>query len=218
MSYSASWLGTGKIQYKDNRGKGEDDKELLDDLWELLDQADYVIAHNGRKFDCGKINARFIINDMLPPAPYRIIDTLEIARKSFNFTSNKLQYLAEALKCAPKLQHGKFPGFELWNQCMVDNEEAWEEMKEYNIQDTATLEEVFYKLRPWMSNQLNHNLFIEAEDADPVCRVCGGNHLHRRGYAYTAGSKFQRFRCTDCGSWSRSTRRESGSHLTSIVG
>jgi DNA polymerase III epsilon subunit-like protein len=124
MSYSASWLGTNKIQYADNRGRGEDDRLLLEDLHALLDAADYVIAHNGRKFDIGKINARFIINDMLPPAPYRIIDTLEIARKSFNFTSNKLQYLAEALKCAPKLQHGKFPGFELWNQCMVDNEEA----------------------------------------------------------------------------------------------
>lgn len=110
--------------YADNRGKGEDDTILLKDLWNLLHQADYVIAHNGRKFDCGKINARFIQNDMLPPSPYRIIDTLEIAKRSFNFTSNKLQYLADALKCAPKLKHGKFPGFELWNECIKDNEEA----------------------------------------------------------------------------------------------
>jgi DNA polymerase III epsilon subunit-like protein len=124
MSYSASWLGSGVILYEDGRGMGENDKPLLDSLWNLLNQADYVIAHNGRKFDCGKINARFIQHDMLPPSPYRIIDTLEIARKSFNFTSNKLQYLADALKCAPKQQHGKFPGFELWNECMRDNEEA----------------------------------------------------------------------------------------------
>lgn len=217
MSFSASWLGSGKVEYMDNRGLGEDDTGLLSRLWELLDESDYVIAHNGRKFDCGKINARFIQHGMLPPSPYRIIDTLEIARRRFNFTSNKLEYLANALHCAPKMVNRKFNGMELWNECLLDNMEAWDEMEKYNIQDTITLEEVFYKLRPWMTNQMNHNLFIEEEDSEPVCNVCGSPELHRRGFAYTAQGKFQRYRCTSCGSWSRDTRKVKGSTITGIT-
>ena len=217
MSYSAKWLGEDTIEYADNRGKGEDDTELVCRLWALLDEADYVIAHNARKFDVPKVNARFIQLGMLPCSPYRIIDTLQIAKSRFNFTSNKLEYLADALGCSPKLKHQKFAGFELWKECMDENNEAWEEMKEYNIQDSATLEEVFFKLRPWMSNQMNHNLFIEDDDAEPVCQVCGSEHLHKRGFSYTAGSKFQRFRCTECGGWSRSTKSEARSKITGIT-
>ncbi len=217
MSFSASWLESDEIEYMDNRGKGENDTLLLCRLWELLSEADYVIAHNGRKFDCGKINARFIQNGMLPPAPYRIVDTLEIARRRFNFTSNKLAYLADALHCAPKLQHSKFPGMDLWTECMKDNVEAWEEMKEYNIQDTDTLKEVFYKLRPWMTNQMNHNLFVGDDDQEPICNLCGGENLHKRGFSYTNAGKFQRYRCVDCGGWLRDTRKISGSKITGIT-
>lgn len=217
LAFCSKWLGEEEIEYKDARGKGEDDLELLTRLWELLDEADYLIGHNLRRFDAPKINARFIQHGLLPPSPTKMIDTLQIARSRFNFTSNKLEYLADALGCSLKLKHSKFPGFELWKACMADNILGWEEMEAYNKQDVVSLEEVFYKLRPWMSTQLNHNLFIADDDADPVCNMCGSDELHKRGFSYTGAGKFQRFRCTGCGGWMRSTKRESGSKVTGIT-
>ena len=97
-----------------------------------LDSADIVIAHNANKFDLPTINARAVEHGIKPPSPYKVVDTLSVAKKHFRFTSNKLEFIADALGCAPKLKHQHFPGFELWLQCLKQNDKAWKEMKEYN--------------------------------------------------------------------------------------
>ena len=45
----------------------EDDSAVAQVLWDLFDEADVVIAHNGDKFDMKKANARFIVHEMGPP-------------------------------------------------------------------------------------------------------------------------------------------------------
>ena len=35
------------------------------------------------------------------------------------------------------------------------------------------------------------------------CSNCGSDALQKRGFHRTKVSKFQRFQCTDCGSWHR---------------
>lgn len=208
MSYCAKWHGKDGVQYNDCRDSislenGGDDYALLEELHELLDEADIVVAHNGDRFDIPKINARLILNGFAPPSPYRTIDTVKIAKRSFKFTSNKLEYLTKNLCEDQKLSHGKFPGMELWNECMKGNEEAWDEMEEYNRMDVISLEELYNKLRPWMPNHPNVN--VDALGEEVACPKCGGNHLQRRGYAYTNKGKYQRYQCVDCGGWSSST-------------
>lgn len=199
MSFSAKWLGDDKVLYKENRHGN--DKELVADLLLLLSSADIVVAHNADKFDLPTINARAIEHGLMPPAPYKVVDTLKVAKREFRFISNKLEHLADVLGCAPKLKHAKFPGFMLWYQCLKQNDEAWKEMKEYNIQDVIALEEVYLKLRPWMKNHPNVGVLDEPEGT--VCPKCGSKHIHFRGYVTTNVSKFRRYRCMDCGGWGR---------------
>ena len=94
ISWSAKWLGApaSETMYMDQRDAKnmEDDRALLKGIWKLLDEEDIVITQNGKRFDNKKLNARFVLNDMLPPSTYRDIDTLEIAKKRFGFTSRKL--------------------------------------------------------------------------------------------------------------------------------
>jgi hypothetical protein len=117
-----------------------DDKKLLKRLWKLLDEADIVITQNGKSFDEKKANARFIINGLPPPKPFKHIDTKQLAKKRFCFTSNKLEYLAEALGVPfKKLKLKEFPGMELWTECLKRNKRAWAEMKLYNIADVLPL-------------------------------------------------------------------------------
>jgi hypothetical protein len=202
MSYAAKWLGKNKVYYDDCSDDGQADEcHIVEGMCELLDEADIVVAHNGDKFDLPWIRGRALKYGLVPPSPYKQIDTLKTAKREFRFISNKLEYLADFLGCAPKKRHLKFPGHEMWTECIRGNQAAWREMKKYNIQDIKTLEEVYLLMRPWMRN--HPNLGVYAEDEDRVCPKCGSKHLHSRGYTTTQVGKYQKFQCQDCGGWSR---------------
>lgn len=200
MSYAAKWLDSDDIYYEENRKV--DDTSICAGINLLLDQADIVIAHNAKRFDLPTIAARSMVNGLKPPSPYKIVDTLLEAKREFKFESYSLEYLSKVLGCTPKLSHKNFPGFELWLECMRNNEEAWKELKEYNIQDVNTLEEVYLKMRPWLKGHPNVGVYQERDQY--VCPKCGGHHVQLRGYYHTNVGKYKRFQCNTCGGWGRS--------------
>ena len=205
MSFAAKWLGDDEIYYQENRK--EDDRVIIRSLVNLFDEADIVIAHNGDRFDFPQVSARALVHGINPPSPYKTVDTCKVAKKNFAFPSNSLEYLATVLDCHAKDSHKKFPGFELWLECLRNNDEAWKEMREYNIQDVITLEEIYLKLRPWINNHPNVAVF-EEENEVCQCPKCGSENLQWRGYAYTQIGKFHRFQCQDCGGWGRTRYSE----------
>lgn len=205
LSWAARWLGAPKTQvmYQDNRAAKNvrDDKKLLAGIWKLLDTADIVITHNGKRFDQKKLNARFVLQGYQPPSGYKHIDTLQIARSTFGFTSNKLEYLAKELKANyTKLTIREFDGFALWDACLDGNKRAWNEMRLYNCVDVLALEEVYKKLIPW-NNKIDFNLY--SPDKKTRCSACGGTRHIKNGRHYTASNFYQRYRCMDCGAETR---------------
>lgn len=204
LSWSAKWLGdaASKTMYMDQRNAKniEDDSKILKGIWNLLDEADIVITQNGKSFDHKKLNARFILNGMQPPSSFRYIDTLQLAKKHFAFTSNKLEYMTDKLcKKYKKLKHSTFGGFELWKACLAGNLKAWKEMEKYNKYDVLALEELYTKLIPW-DNSINFNAY--SSDSAPAC-TCGSKDFTKRGFFYTNTGKYQRFKCNKCGSETR---------------
>ena len=200
MSYGAKWLDSPKVMYRDQRKEKDisDDSGLASDVRKLLNEADIVVGQNSKRFDIKKINARLVFHGHTPPAPYKQIDTLELAKKHFGFTSNKLEYMSNKLNTKyKKLSHAKYPGFELWKQCLAGNQDAWREMEKYNKHDVLATEELYKKLAPWGTG-VNFRP-ITGTDA---CS-CGATTLQKRGYSYTTTGKFHRYQCTSCGSWSR---------------
>lgn len=146
LSWSAKWIGEEKTFYKDVKGDKKKEKELLQPLWDMINEADIVIGQNSNSFDLKKLNAKFLEYKMGAPSEYKKLDTLKMARKHYGFLSNKLEYLSKKLCQVRKLAHSKFPGFSLWNECENGNKEAWKEMKTYNINDVLATEELFLKL------------------------------------------------------------------------
>lgn len=200
LSWSAKWLHdpASKVMYADNRKSKniENDANLLGDIWKLLDEADVVITQNGIKFDRKKLNARFILNGMNRPSSFKHIDTKILAQKHFAFTSNKLEYLTDKLCTKYKKQkHKKFPGHEMWAECLKGNQEAFKEMESYNKYDVLSLEELYQKLIPWDSS-INFNLYHD--NTENVCK-CGSKKFAKNGFYYTASGKFQRLKCSSCG-------------------
>lgn len=195
MCWAAKWLGGNEIMFASGQQIGH--RKMLDQVHKLLDEADAVIHYNGSRFDIPTLNKEFVINGFNPPSPAKQIDLLKVAKSQFRFPSNKLDYVARALGVGQKLKHA---GHELWIRCLNGEKEAWQEMQEYNINDVWILEQVYYKLLPWIKNHPNvgvHN------DVPHSCPNCGGHVLEKRGFSHTVMGKFQRYQCKGCGTWSR---------------
>lgn len=203
LTWSASWLGSGEVMSARLYGEeaiDECDFRIVKQLWNLLNEADIVIAHNGNSFDIPKIKARFAINGLPPTSFYQQIDTKVVAAKEFGFTSNKLDFLAESFGISKKLH----TEFSLWARCLKGEDAALEEMEIYNRHDVEVLEEVYYKLRPYIKNHPNVTLYDD--DAANRCPTCGGTHLIEHNFYYTSVGKFQVYRCDDCEALSRSRK------------
>lgn len=201
LSFAYKWMGDKSVtsrtlpDYKLYKSSKSNDRELVKELWQLVNEADVVVAHNGDCFDIKKSNARFIYHDLPPPALYKTVDTLKIARRHFAFLSNKLDALAKHFGIGAKLAH---TGFHLWQACMNGDMDAWKMMRRYNVHDVDLLAKVYYKLRAWATNHPNLNLFTHDIGK---CPTCMSTHVQRRGYRVAIKRKYERFHCQNCGHW-----------------
>lgn len=203
LSFACKWLNGKKTavcslpDFKGYKKNPEDDKLLVAVLWKLFNEADIIIGHNGDAFDIKKANARFLTHGLLPPSPYKTVDTLKLARKYFKFDSNKLDDLAKSLNIGRKENVG---GFATWKGCMTGDKKSWKKMTSYNKMDVELLEKVYNKLKPWSNNHPNVALLNGKTNS---CPICGSDKVQRRGYSITKTNKFQRIQCQSCSGWSR---------------
>lgn len=210
LSFSAKWLGSDNIMYADLSGKeagSEDDFDLVRQLHSLMGQADIVVAHNGDKFDIRRVQARFIMSGLGPTSPFHSVDTLKVSRSNFDFPYHTLEYLTKRLLPERywKKKSAKFPAYALWEACLKGDQEAWAEMRDYNRQDVVALEALYLKFLPWIKGHPNVSIADGSTPERPTCPNCGSTKVTRRGTQSTKlTGVYQRYRCNDCGKWTRS--------------
>lgn len=215
LTYSAKWLGeptvvSGRIT------TARDDSGIVKELAELMSTADVLVAHNALKFDIPLIKTRMLELGLNPMLPAKIVDTLRIAKAEFKFPSNSLDNIAAYLGLDRKVSHS---GFELWKRCMAMEEEAFNEMLEYNIQDVIVLEQVYLKLRAW--SKTHPNMALYEDTSIPRCVCCGSSELFPIEKVYTTqSSTYNVLVCDDCGKTNRTRKNlyENGKYLLSNVG
>ncbi len=186
------------------------DRDMLQRLWDLLDEADAVLHYNGERFDIPHIQRAFMEAGMTPPSPYRQIDLYKTVRRQAAFLSGKLAHVAPQLRLGRKVEHEGFP---LWRRCLDGDERAWSRMRRYNIRDVQLLLELYEALRPWTVSHPSH----AALRGEHVCPKCGGGRLERRGFATLTTGRYPRLHCLDCGAWSRDTKRESSTSVVQLA-
>lgn len=170
-----------------------DDKQLCGVLHRLMDDADIICAHNGDAFDIKKINSRLITNGFAPPSPFKTIDTLKAARRAFKFDSNKLDNIGRYLNEGRKIPN---TGAALWRGCVNGDPKSWRIMRRYGKQDTDLLARVYERIKPWMPNHPNLNLYTGQSSHCPTCQ---SPRIKRSGLHYLKTTIRQRFKCQDCG-------------------
>jgi len=205
LCYTAKWLGANKVIYEEAK-KESKEKEILDKLWKLLNEAEIVITQNGTIFDAKRINARMIYYEMTPPSPYRHYDLYRLVKIVADFTSKSLAYLTSKLcQRHVKLLHQKFAGMKLWIECRAGNKNAWKEMKQYNREDVLSMEELYLKLRAWAPESFPkvYNMTDESYE----CGTCGYEGAMREGQPRkTKKYKYKQHACPKCGSWQRGVK------------
>jgi hypothetical protein len=190
--HSAQWNKTTNKEISPILGFS--DENVIIELHKIISQADVLVAQNGDSFDMKKFNARAIYYG-LPPLPDKAsVDTLKVARKVFKFSSNRLDYLGKYLGIGGKLDTPKG----LWNDVIKGVPGSLENMVKYCKVDVIRLGEIYEKLRPYIKNHPNRNLFNEG----PCCSNCGSKNLKKQGFKINRTGKRQQYQCIDCAAWS----------------
>ena len=202
LSWSAKWLFhddvVGDVLVSEE-AKSHDDSRITKSIWELMDSDDILFFHNGDRFDLKRLNTRFLFNGLSPVSHCRSVDTLKIAKESFNFSSNSLDYINQFLGLPQKEK----TDFSLWKKAYFGESDALKKMLLYNKNDVEILEDLFLKMRPYIKNFPNMNLW--SEESISVCPNCGSSELDWgiKPY-YTFTGRYKGFRCLNCGAIGRS--------------
>ena len=193
----------------------QDDERIVYECWSLLDNCDVVVAHNGKRFDIKKVNGYFLKYGLPKPSSYKIIDTLEIAKKNFNLPFKSLEYLAKFLGVELKQDSG---GIQTWIDCDRGCPEALETMRYYNEGDIVSLRDIHKRMKGWDNNGVNIALYNEEHDA--LCTHCGSDDVQvlTDKFAYTPQRKYQLLRCNSCQAVLRSNSKEGiGNKLVRVI-
>jgi hypothetical protein len=210
LGWCAKWLGEHVVMKGSLRHFGKLDyppieSEMLHDLWHLLDAADFVVAHNGDRFDIKRVNTEFLLAGLKPPSPYKQIDTLKMVKRTFGFDSNRLNYLCKTMFDEEKAQHD---GFKTWVGCMNGDQKAWDDMMYYNAKDVLLLEKLYLTIRSWDKGHPNMLLGSSTEVPQvPACTTCGSLDVFPTGKTtQTNAGKYEGWECGDCGAQMRGRR------------
>lgn len=194
LSFGWKWWEDDEASYVDV--VENDEYSILQKLHELLSESDFVLGHNVRRFDLKKIKARMIVHGFLPFGTPRVIDTFEVAKREFGFTSNKLEYLTHKLcKKYKKSTHEKFSGYRFWKEFLAGNKEAIDEMREYCQLDVQSVQELYEIMYPWDSRAPNFDLYSDEKPS-----LDNWEHV---GYHYTNLGKYDKYRNKITGQYRR---------------
>jgi len=142
---SYKWLDEDRT-YTIAWDKNQDDKFLLEQFIEVLNEADLIVAHNGDRYDIKFIKARAVKQGLKMRIKYPSFDTLKVAKSKFLFNSNKLDYLGEFFGLGKKIP----TTMALWDGVILDKcPKAMNKMIEYCERDVKLLEDIYKILMGW---------------------------------------------------------------------
>jgi len=171
------------------------DQYILQDIADVMNQADQIVTWYGSGHDYGFIISRLAQAGIYIDPNIRHIDLCKVAGSKLRLKSNALNNVA------------KFFGTELkdetdhkwWPDTWAGNYDSLMKMADYCRQDVDVLYQVWEKMVPLAP--LNINVPETTLDTNSMCPKCGNKSLVSRGHRVTVSKKYRRLNCSKCGSW-----------------
>lgn len=190
-----SWKWEGENKVYNLRWDNGDDYQLLKEFTKVLNEADEAIAHNGDRFDIPWLRTRCLYHGLPFRTYLKSLDTLKKVRSSFNFNSNKLDYIAKFLGLGGKIE----TDYSLWKKVVLNNDkEALDYMVKYCDHDVVVLEDVYHRIKSYIKPETHAGVTIGK--AKHSCPNCGSEHTELVKNVTTRTGGIQRLmECGSCG-------------------
>lgn len=195
---AARWYGNDEVMFAAEWEVGGHDA-FLREVWDWADSADLIIGHHAAAFDLPILAGDWAVMGLPAPSPYKVIDTLKIARRAFSLPSNTLDSLAKRLGVDAKTD--KYD-VSMARAAVSGDKESQERIKSYNIGDIVATEQLADRLRPYARGLPHMGMWADSELACPNCghdMTPTGKTAHANVQAYAA------LKCGHCGAHGRDT-------------
>ena len=195
---AARWYGEDEVMFAAEWEVGGYDG-FMRRVWEWVDEADILIGHNMAAFDSKHLMSGWAEMGLPAPSPYKVIDTLKIARGSLNMESNTLDSLAKRLGVEAKSD--KYD-VRVAQAAVAGDKEAQARIEGYNRGDIVASEALFDRLRPYARNIPHLGMWSDDELACPSC----GHTMTATGKTVHANvQRYEHLTCPNCGAHARGT-------------
>jgi hypothetical protein len=195
LCWSAKWSDSTDVmsaRVTKAEAVSQDDSRIVSKLADLMREADYVVAHNGNRFDYRRVNARLLANSLTPLGNVQAIDTLLIAQQSLDLPFKNLNYLAGFLGFGKKIP----VDFDVWRRAFYGDVAALKELEAYNRQDVILLEHVFHAIVPYAKTL--PRLVDSVEWREELCPYCGSQDRTKSGLHRTRVNAYPKWTCGTC--------------------
>lgn len=198
---AAKWYGEKEVMFSSEWGDGHEG--FARQTWEWFNEADIIVGHNMQAFDARHIRGGWLEYGWSPPAPWKVVDTLKIARAEFNFESNTLDALCKRLGVNAKTD--KYDA-QIAHAAVGGDAKAQKKLKAYNIGDIKASEGLYDRLRPYIKNHPHLSMLNGSEWG---CPNCGNENVstNRQGEAFANVQRYAAYQCVKCGAWIRGNRK-----------
>jgi hypothetical protein len=181
-----------------------DDKSALEEISNLINEADIIVGQNINDFDMKVLNNRLMLNRLTPIDNNNTIDVLKLSYRSFKKLSHKLDYRAHVLGQAGKNKME----FKDWINVLEGKVPVSRKMAPYGCKDVEETKKVFYRefeyykdLPAKIKKIIKSYLGTEEKLQLTKCVRCNGT-LVKRGISKLAnGLVKQRSQCKSCGKY-----------------
>ena len=191
ITVAYKWVGSDKVEYLKWSRKKKSDKKLMKAFLEEYNKADMVIGWNNNSFDNKIVNSRALKHGLEVNTHVKSFDIMRQVKKVFRLPSYSMAYVSKYLGLGGKLQHN---GIKMWEDIAwgskADYKQSMAMMVKYNVQDVALTEEIYFKVRKYLSGVMHAGVLMGKSKM--TCPHCGGDHGKLYRTIVTEGGSIQR--------------------------
>jgi hypothetical protein len=190
-------------------------QRMIEIAGEVLDDADFVIGWNSKRYDVGNLRSHMAEYKIDPPSPHKDIDLINTSRSQFGFMSHTLEEAAPHFGFGGKMEHegglwDKLRWLPYTDPYGSELQRVRDVMKDYNKRDVELTEQIFGRMLPWIPKL---NIYGDGDydsgdiDAETRCRRCSSTDIQWRGTYRGTRCWYRKYFCNKCRGWGQGAKR-----------
>lgn len=206
------WLGDKHIRFAAEWEAGGP-AAFAETIRDAMDQADIVTGHYVNGADRKWLNSLFRDHGLRFPSPYKVVDTLAVARRELGDESMTLGALCTRWGIPTK--QGSYNPV-VARAAVEGDRKAQRELKLYNCADVEASTGLYVVQLPLTKGHPHVAPGLAASSDHPLCPRCGSSKTERNGTWTPGVYVYARYLCQSCSGWFRDMYESRGPSVRAI--